>query len=398
MWDWSVSWNVPRIVRLDDDRAEDEVAVAFELSSVLDVKTGIGATSGVTTELDRSATLVIVDGMLVDAPGLGPLMDAGTVMTVAAGEPTVASVQELADRARSRAASTVVAIGGGSALDTGKITAAMLGHSSPVTDFLLCANPVQRSVRLIAVPTTAGSGAEVTRTCVLSHEGRKSWMWDEALVPDTVVLDPALTVGMPESVTVATGLDAFVHAVEAFTNVNRDNVADRAALAAIAAIPAALPRVVANPEDLEGRRVMLEAATTAGVAIDRCSTALAHCVGHAIAGFSKIPHGMAVALGLRATLEWSIEGDPDRYAAVAAAMQPGCSLDALSDLVDDLYRAVGFETALRRYTAEPLEPAELAAAMDTAENRGMAAANARAPQTHELVDVASMVTAIWNRP
>ncbi|MGF1664711.1 MAG: iron-containing alcohol dehydrogenase [Acidimicrobiia bacterium] len=372
--------------------------MAFELSAVLDVKTGVEASGRMAEQLDRSTTLVVVDGMLVDTPGLGPLMDAGTVMAVAAGEPTVASVQALADRARSQSASTVVAIGGGSALDTGKITAAMLGHSAPVTDFLLCANPVQRSVRLIAVPTTAGSGAEVTRTCVLSHEGRKSWMWDEALVPDTVVLDPTLTVGMPEAVTVATGLDAFVHAVEAFTNVNRDNVADKAALAAIATIPTALPRVVAIPEDIEGRRAMLESATTAGVAIDRCNTALAHCVGHAIAGFSKIPHGLAVALGLRATVRWSIEGDPDRYAAVAGAMQPGRSLDALVDLVDELYEAVGFEAVLRRYTSDLLDPVALAAAMDTDENRGMAAANARAPRAGELLDIAGMVTAIWNRP
>ncbi len=374
------------------------MSVAFELSAVLDVKTGVEASGRMAEQLDRSTTLVVVDGMLVDTPGLGPLMDAGTVMAVAAGEPTVASVQALADRARSQSASTVVAIGGGSALDTGKITAAMLGHSAPVTDFLLCANPVQRSVRLIAVPTTAGSGAEVTRTCVLSHEGRKSWMWDEALVPDTVVLDPTLTVGMPEAVTVATGLDAFVHAVEAFTNVNRDNVADKAALAAIATIPTALPRVVAIPEDIEGRRAMLESATTAGVAIDRCNTALAHCVGHAIAGFSKIPHGLAVALGLRATVRWSIEGDPDRYAAVAGAMQPGRSLDALVDLVDELYEAVGFEAVLRRYTSDLLDPVALAAAMDTDENRGMAAANARAPRAGELLDIAGMVTAIWNRP
>jgi alcohol dehydrogenase len=372
--------------------------VAFELGSVLDVKTGVGAAGRLAEQLERSTTLVVVDGMLVDAPGLAPFMEAGTVLAVAAGEPTVSSVQALADQARSQAASTVVAIGGGSALDSGKIAAAMLGHAAPVADFLLCANPVTRSVRLIAVPTTAGSGAEVTRTCVLSHEGRKSWMWDAALVPDTVVLDPALTVGLPEAVTVATGLDAFVHAVEAFTNVNRDNVADKAALAAIATITTALPRVVADPENLEGRRAMLEAATTAGVAIDRCNTALAHCVGHAIAGFSKIPHGLAVALGLRATLRWSIEGDPDRHAAVAGAMMPGRSLDALVDMVDALYHAAGFETAFRRYTGEPLDQEALAAAMDTAENRGMAAANARAPRADELSDIAGMVTAIWNRP
>jgi alcohol dehydrogenase len=372
--------------------------MVFELESVVNVRSGPGAGTAMASELAGSAILTIVDAMLVDAPGLQPLLEAGTVMTVSAGEPTVESVEELVERARSGHADTVVAVGGGSALDTGKITAAMLGHTGAVSDYLLAAKPVERSVELVAIPTTAGSGAEVTRTCVLSHEGRKSWMWDQALIPDTVVLDPELTVGMPVTVTVATGLDAFVHAVEAFTNVNRDDIADTAALAAIATIPTALPRVVADPGDLGGRRAMLEAATSAGFAIDRCSTALAHCVGHALAGFSKIPHGLAVALGLRATLQWSMQGDPARYAAVAAAMTPGGRLEDLVDRVDELYDAVGFQDVLRRYRTKSLDAAALATAMDSAENRGMAAANARAPQADELIDVASMVTAIWNRP
>jgi alcohol dehydrogenase len=238
-------------------RHHREVDVGFELGSVLDVVEGVGAVERIVPSLDRDRTLVVVDAALVDAPGLGPLTRTGTMMTVTPGEPSTDSVQDLADRARALDVATVVAVGGGSALDTGKITASMLGHADPVTDFLLCANPVRRSVRLVGIPTTAGSGAEVTRTCVLSHEGHKSWMWDEALVPDTVVLDPTLTVGMPPVVTVATGLDAFVHAVEAYTNRNRDGVADRAALKAIAAIPSALPRVVEAPDDLDARRRML---------------------------------------------------------------------------------------------------------------------------------------------
>jgi alcohol dehydrogenase len=374
-----------------------EVDVEFELGSVLDVVEGVGSVGGIVPGLDMDRTLVVVDAALVDASGIGPLTDTGVVMTVSPGEPSTDSVQDLADRARARDANTVVAVGGGSALDTGKITASMLGHTDPVTDFLLCANPVRRSVRLVGIPTTAGSGAEVTRTCVLSHEGHKSWMWDQALVPDTVVLDPVLTVGMPTVVTVATGLDAFVHAVEAYTNRNRDEVADRAALAAIAAITSALPRVVGAPDDLDARRRMLAAATTAGVAIDRCSTALAHCVGHALARFSKIPHGLAVALGLCATLEWSQHGDPDRYTAVAQAMARTASHTDLVDLVDGLWGEVGFDPALRRYTGDPLDPVELAAEMDTPENRPMAAANARAPEGPELMGIASMVASIWNR-
>lgn len=370
--------------------------MTFDLGSVLDVLTGVGSSGRLAEELDPAETLVVIDSALVDLPQLRRLVDSGNVITVSAGEPTVESVQAVVDHARTARVGTLVAAGGGSALDTGKITAAMLGNQRPVTDHLLSANPVDRSVRLVAVPTTAGSGAEVTRTCVVSHEGRKSWMWDQAFVPDTVVLDPELTVGMPQIVTVATGLDAFVHAVEAFTNVARNETADRAALAAVATIPRALPRVVAAPEDVESRRLMLEAATTAGVAIDRCGTALAHCVGHALAGFSRIPHGLAVALGLRATLEWSIPGDPGRYAAVADAIRPGAGGEALIGLIDALYHAVGFDEALRVYALEPLEAAALAASMDTPANRPMAAVNARAPQPGELGEIAMMVAHMWN--
>lgn len=368
----------------------------FDLDSVLDVRTGAGSSGGLADGLDPASTLVVIDGALADLPHLGRLVGTGNVITVSAGEPTVESVQDVVDRARSVTAETVVAVGGGSALDTGKITAAMLGNERPVADHLLSANPIDRSVRLVAVPTTAGSGAEVTRTCVVSHAGRKSWMWDQALVPDTVVLDPELTVGMPRTVTVATGLDAFVHAVEAFTNVVRNETADRAALAAIATIPRALPRVVTAPDDVEFRRSMLEAATTAGVAIDRCGTALAHCVGHALAGFSKVPHGLAVALGLRATLEWSIPGDPGRYAAVADAIRPGAGVEALTELIDALYQAVGFDEALRTYTIEPLEADELAASMDTPENKPMAAVNARSPAPGDLAEIAVLVAEMWN--
>jgi alcohol dehydrogenase class IV len=374
-----------------------EVDVTFDLGSVLDVLTGVGSSGLLAEGLDPAETLVVIDGALADLPHLSRLVAAGNVITVSAGEPTVASVQDVVDRARCATVGTVVAIGGGSALDTGKITAAMLGNERPVTDHLLSANPVERSVRLIGVPTTAGSGAEVTRTCVLSHEGRKSWMWDQALVPDTVVLDPELTVGMPTTVTVATGLDAFVHAVEAFTNVVRDETADRAALAAVATIPGALTRVVASPEDVQFRRLMLEAATTAGVAIDRCGTALAHCVGHALAGLSKIPHGLAVALGLRATLEWSMPGDQGRYAAVADAIRTGAGVEALTELTDELYQAVGFDEALRVYAVEPLDADALAASMESPENRPMAAVNARAPQPGDLADISLMVADMWNR-
>lgn len=342
---------------------------------------------------------LVVDASLIDLPAVAPILyDGFQVVAVAPLEPSTDSVEGAVRRAREIGATAVVAVGGGSALDTGKIAAAMTCADGAVTDHLMCARPLDRRVRLVAVPTTAGSGAEVTRTCVLSHEGRKTWMWDEALVPDVVVLDPLLTLGLPEPATVATGLDAFVHAVEAYTNRYQDPLGDEAALAALADIPSALPRVVEAPDDVDARRRMLEAATTAGIAINLNNTALAHCVGHALAALSPVPHGLAVALGLRATLEWCLETGAAAYREVAQAIAPGSTPADLPALVDELYERVGFCAHLARFATAPLDVERLAAEMAAPENRPMATSNVRRPETEELADVAAMVAEWWSGP
>ena len=110
----------------------------------------------------------------------------------------------------------VIGVGGGSALDTAKQAAVVATAAMGVEHYALAANPLPGHRPMIAIPTTAGTGAEVTRTCIVTdRDGRKVWTWGDELLPDLVVLDPVSTVTMPAHVTAATGLDAFVHALEA---------------------------------------------------------------------------------------------------------------------------------------------------------------------------------------
>ena len=142
-------------------------------------------------------------------------------------------------------------------------------------------------------------------------ESRKVWTWGDALLPDLIVLDPEATATMPPVVTTRTGLDAFVHALEAVTGQRRDQRPPEPALAAVELVRDHLPYAVADGSDLRARAAMQEAAYLAGTAIDGCGTGIAHAIGHALGSLHHVPHGVAVAVGLEAALAWNVEGAPD---------------------------------------------------------------------------------------
>ena len=173
----------------------------------------------------------------------------------------------------------------------------------------------------VCVPTTSGTGSEATRTAVLSDAAHaKVWLWGDALKADAILLDPALTVGLPPHLTAATGIDALVHAIEASTNRNANAANDLYCHEAIRLVVKYLARAVNTPADLAARAGLQWAATFAGIGIDNCGTAIAHNIGHALASLRPVHHGRAVGVALRATLPWSVaDGDP-AYAAAAAAM------------------------------------------------------------------------------
>ena len=236
-------------------------------------------------------------------------------------DPLASSVDAVVDLARRTEARCVVGLGGGSSLDVAKIAAALAVSGGPVETYALGAQPVPSDgLPKIGIPTTAGTGSEVTRTSVFSTEDRKLWAWGNPLRFNLALLDPTLTVGLPAALTAATGVDASVHAIESATTRRRNPVSSSLALGAVRQLRTWLKQAIDEPDDLEARGHVLIAATTAGIAFDVTGVGIAHAMGHAIGEIAGVHHGRAVGLALNATMAGAAEAVPEAYADVAGAL------------------------------------------------------------------------------
>ncbi|MGE0714404.1 MAG: iron-containing alcohol dehydrogenase [Alphaproteobacteria bacterium] len=346
-----------------------------------------------------SAVLLVADGGLAGHIDRAKesLRDAGLVpqlFTEFASDPGVAAVDRAADLARRERADLVVALGGGSAMDVGKAVAGVARGTLPAAAYGLCAAPLPAApLAKICVPTTSGTGSETTRTAVLANaDGAKIWLWGDTLKADLVLLDPALTVGLPAHLTAATGIDALVHAIEAVTNANAFPANDVYGHGAIRLVAENLERAVAAPDDLEARGAMQLAAALAGIAIDNCGTAIAHNIGHALASLRPIHHGRAVGLAMLATIDWNAEAGDARFAAVAAAMGEREDARAVPIAFERLLRAVGVPVSLGEAFVGVTSEA-LAAQMQRPENEPMRRSNRRPVGDDDLRRFAAAVLA-----
>ena len=336
--------------------------------------------------------LAVVDPGLAANGVAGPVLDAWrdaglavATFTDFTGDPTAAEIDAARAAARNLGAATLLAIGGGSALDVAKLAAALLNSETDVAAHALGRRPFpERHAHLVAVPTTAGTGAEVTRTAVFSDDsGAKLWAFAETVRPDLAVLDPRMTVGLPPHLTAATGADAVVHAIEACTNTRANPLVDAWALHAIRLAVRDLATAVAQPDNLAARANLQTAACLAGLAIDACGTAVAHALGHALGTLAHVHHGRAVALGLRVALAANAAAAPARHAAVARAMglsgeKDGPLADALAGRFDAFLRDVGVHVSLARDGLGPGDADRLTALVLRPENAPMRDANCRA--------------------
>jgi alcohol dehydrogenase class IV len=342
--------------------------------------------------------------LLVADPGLKPsgMVDEALAGLRAAGlspvlyddiksDPAVRQVDAGAKLAREAGARAVVAMGGGSAMDAGKLMAAIAADGRPAMTFALAAEKLPRAaLPKICVPTTSGTGSETTRISVITaDDGSKQWFWGAQLKADRVILDPALTVGLPPHLTAATGIDALVHAIEAATNRNASPANDIYCLAAIRLVAEHLERAVSSPADIPARAGMQLAAAFGGIAIDNAGTAIGHNIGHALGSLRPIHHGRAVGVAMVATLPWNAAGDP-RFAAVAAAMGEPADPARVAPAFERLMRATGVAIALGEAFAG-VTPEELAARLVRPENVAMLQSNARQPGEAELLGFARTV-------
>jgi alcohol dehydrogenase class IV len=346
--------------------------------------------------------VVVADGALVELGMADDLVRAlertGAVVKVFAdlfGEPKQQQVEAATAFVRAADAGLVVCLGGGSALDVGKVAATVAVTNGGPADFAMEGRPLpRRSIPKICIPTTAGTGSEFSSTNIFTNSaGRKVWVWGAETKPDRVILDPELTLSLPASLTAWTGLDAFVHALEASTNVRRHPWNDLYAHAALSLIASALETAVRDPHDLAARGRMLLGAAYAGIAIDNCSAAMAHNISHALAALAPVHHGLATALALEVILGWQVAADHGPFAAAAAACGLGPDAQALVQWYDEFLTRCGIERRLPPAFAE-FTAADLAAEMRAPETQYMRQSSARAVSDADIDRFAAAVMAL----
>ena len=300
-------------------------------------------------------------------------------------DPLSSQIDAAAQAARLEGAQVIVALGGGSAMDVAKMAAGVAVGDRPAETYALESDPFGDVLPIIAVPTTAGTGAEMTQSMVFSTaDGRKVWTDDAASRPALALLDPELSLGLPARLTAATGVDALVHAMESITSRRTKDETHAPAREAIRLVRANLATAVSAPGNLEARGGMLLGACLAGLAIDSGGTTIAHALGHALGAVGHIHHGRAVGLSLRAALPGNAAAWPKEHAAAARAFglqgEDEAALAAeLPGAFDAFLREVGLEIGLAGDGLGPDDLSRLTAETRKPENRPMLKAN-----SHEL--------------
>lgn len=232
---------------------------------------------------------------------------------------------------REAKADAVVAIGGGSAMDTGKTIALCGANGGTPADYADGRLPYENIAPIICIPTTAGTGSEVTRSAVITESSthRKMTLKHETLRPTLALLDPALTYSVPPAVTAATGVDALVHAIEGYTCKVTNPISQALGAQAMRTIVDALPAAYANGQDEEARHAMLEGSLLAGLCFGSADVAAVHCLAEALGGLYDTPHGVANSVFLPYVLKFNAAENKPMHARLGRYM--GFAADADSD-------------------------------------------------------------------
>ncbi len=279
--------------------------------------------------------LVITDGFLHQSGLLDGLLESIRETDVEYGvfdgvqpDPTFAIVAEA--KQACDGCDAVVAVGGGSVLDTAKAVAAAVANHTSAEALAGMLKVRRRPLPLIAVPTTAGTGSETTVAAIISDTAThsKKQLLDPKLVPMFAILDPELTVGLPKHTTAHTALDALTHALEAYVAGYADEETDRQARMAVRLIFKYLPRVQEDPADLEGREGLLTASFFAGMAFTRTYVGYVHAFAHTIGGKFGVPHGLANAVLLPHIMRYYLPVSYHRFAELARMLHLGTPGDS----------------------------------------------------------------------
>lgn len=242
-------------------------------------------------------------------------------------DPPEAVVLAAVAQAREQQAELVIGFGGGSSMDVAKLVA-LLGHpdcEQALAQIYGVGNARGRRLPLIQIPTTAGTGSEVTPIAIVTTgETTKMGVVSPLLLPDLALLDADLTLGLPPTVTAATGIDAMVHAIEAFVSTGNGPLTDPHALEAMRLINGNLVEMIANPHDIALREKIMLGSMQAGLAFSNAILGAVHAMSHSLGGFLDLPHGLCNAVLVEHVVAFNYSAAPERFKVIAETLGIDC--------------------------------------------------------------------------
>ena len=270
--------------------------------------------------------------------------------------PSIQTIEKGFIRFKENGCDFLVGLGGGSPMDVAKAIGVQVTNPGPLLNYEGLDKVVNPIPPLIAIPTTAGTGSEVTAASVFTDRARKfkTFLRSTYIVPKVALLDPQLLLTLPPPILASTGMDAFTHAYESFVSTNTNPVSQALAIDAIRLISQNLRRFYAYPENLEAAEAMMIASTMAGLAFASGRTGIVHGMAHPLGGHYDVPHGVANAILLPHCMEFTRMGTPELFRRIAEAMEEdirGVSLDGASkkavEAVRNLLSDIGIPKNLR---------------------------------------------------
>lgn len=330
---------------------------AFSIPST--VITGIGASERVGEQAHRlraARALVVTDPGIVKIGYAHQVVNQLKLSGVDASlfadvtpDPTLQNVNNGLQQYRADRCDLIVSIGGGSAIDCGKAIAVRLTNDGEFADYMGVDKIPNPGAPLIAIPTTAGTGSEVTKVTVITDTDKnvKMMLSSPSLLPRVALVDPLLTLTTPPHLTSAVGVDALTHAIEAYVSKRAQPITDALALEAIRMITGSIRQAWADGGNIKARTEMMIGASVAGMAFSNASVALVHGMSRPIGAFFHIHHGLSNAVLLLDVMEFSLVGSPARFARIARAMgesieglsvmrQADCAVAAVERLINDI--------------------------------------------------------------
>ena len=288
---------------------------------------------------------IVAAGLLSPAlKGLNAAKKDVQVFDEVTADPSRSIVMNAVDAARHHGATSVIGLGGGSSLDVAKLVALLVRSGEDLDEAWGVNQAKGPRLPLILVPTTAGTGSEVTPISIVTvEEDEKRGVVSPVILPDLAVLDPELTIGLPAHVTAATGIDAMVHAIEAYTSKSANNnpVSRTLAVEALKLLGENLETAVTEPSNIDARSGMLLGSMLAGMAFANSPVAAVHALAYPIGGSFHVPHGLSNALVLPHVLRFNIPAAASAYAELAPLVFP-----ELSFMQDAVERADAFAAEL----------------------------------------------------